>query len=236
MQSIKNKGRILGALFLGVMVFWFIGYVLLDPILNAPEYLTTIFPNKSKITIGVLFELIEVAGVLGITYLLYPVLKKHSDSLALGYFGFRVFESMMLIVAILCPLILITLSEQYIQVGTEDASYFETLGVLLKTTRADWSLYVLAFFHPLAALPLYYFLHKTKLVPRFLSIWGFLAALLVLIDQSFLESFGLGLGRIGGNPITGIPMGLNEIFLGIWLMIKGFNKSTLFFELDHSYK
>ncbi len=63
------------------------------------------------------------------------------------------------------------------------------------------------------------------MVPNFLSVWGFFAALLVLVDQVILESFGLGLGRISGNPITGIPMGLKEIVLGIWLVIKGFNTS-----------
>lgn len=234
MYSTKNVGRILGAFFLGVMVLWYIGYALLDSILNTPDYLLSIYPHKTKITIGVLFELLEVAGVLGITYLLYPILKKYHESLALGYFGFRVFESIMLIVALLCPLILITLSQQYIEIGTEDDAYFETLGILLKTTREDWSLYVLAFFHPMAALPLYYFLYKTKLIPRFLSIWGFLAALFVLVDQVLFESFGLGLGRIGGNPISGIPMGLNEIFLGIWLMIKGFSDSTILSESDYS--
>ena len=227
MDTNKKTGRVVGALFIIVMLLWFIGFYLVDQILTSPDYLADIYPNKTKVKIGVLFELLETAAVLGITFILYPILKKYHESLAIGYVGFRIFESIMLIVALICPLILITLSQEFIQSGFSDASYFETLGNLLKETREDWSLFILAFFHPLAAIPLYYFLYQTKLVPRFISGWGFLAALLVLIDQVVLESFGLGLGRISGNPITGIPMGLNEIVLGVWLVIKGFNESAL---------
>lgn len=218
----KRNGRVVGLLFFLIMFTWYIGFSILDSVLNNPDYLSNIYPQKTKITIGVLFELLEVAMVLGLAFILFPILKKYNDSLAITYVGFRIFESMMLIVALLCPLILISLSQEFIQSGTLDTSYFETLGVLLKETREDWSLLVLAFFHPLAAMPFYYFVYKTKLVPNFLSVWGFFAALLVLVDQVILESFGLGLGRISGNPITGIPMGLNEIVLGIWLVIKGF--------------
>ena len=227
MNSNKKVGRIVGALFIIVMLLWFIGFYLLEQVLNAPDYLADIYPNKTKVTVGVLFELLEVAGVLGITFIMFPILKKYNESLAIGYVGFRIFESIMLVAALICALTLITLSQEFIEAGASDTSYFELLGTLLKEVRVRWSLFVLAFFHPLAALPFYYFLYRTKLVPRFISGWGFLAALFLIIDQVVLESFGLGLIRISGNPITGIPMGLNEIVLGVWLVIKGFNESVL---------
>ena len=228
MTSIKNTGRILGALFLAVMLTWGAGYALMDPLLTSPDYLNSIHPNQTTVTIGVLFELIEVAGVLAITFLIFPLIKKYRESWAIGYVGFRIFESIMLITALICPLLLVNLSHQFIAAGSPNASHFQTLGVLLVELRNDWSLYILAFFHPLAALILYYFLYATKLVPRWLSIWGFLAGVFLLFDQVILESFGLGLGRVGGNPISGIPMGLNEIVLGIWLMVIGFNDTVAF--------
>ena len=227
MSSDKTIGRVVGALFFIIMLLWFLGFIILDPILNDPEYLSNIYPNKIKVTMAVLAELIETAAVLALTFILFPILKKYHESLAIGYVGFRIFESMMLIVALLCPLMLITLSQQYIDTGFTDTSHFETMGILLKELREDWSFFVLGLFHPLAAIPLYYFFYKTKLVPRWISVWGFLAALWVMLDDVVLESFGLGIGRISGNPIAGVPMGLNEIVLGIWLIIKGFDFSKI---------
>jgi len=225
-QSIKNVGKIVGVLFFVVMLLWYLGYATIGAVIDAPDYLKSIYPNKIKVMTGVLFELLEAAAVMGITFLLFPILKRRSDTLAISYMGFRVFETMMLLLALLCVLMLITLSRQYIESGMTDSVYFETTGILLKETRLNWSLYILGLFHPLAALPLYYFLYQSKLIPRFISIWGFLAALWILIDEVILETFGLSMGRIGGNPIAGIAMGLNEIILGIWLIIKGFDEDA----------
>jgi len=220
-HSIKNTGRIIGALFFIVMLLWYLGYATIGGVIDSPDYLQTIYPNRIKVMTGVLFELLEAAAVMGITFLLFPILRRQSDRLAISYVGFRVLETVMLLVSLLCSLLLITLSQQYIESGMTDTTYFETTGILLKETRMKWSLYILGLFHPLAALPLYYFLYKSRLIPRFISIWGFLAALWILIDEVILESFGLGLVSIGG-----IAMGLNEFVLGIWLIIKGFNEDA----------
>lgn len=224
LAAMKKTGRIVGLLFILIMVTWGLGYYILDSIIYTPDYLSDIYQERTKIKIGVLIELIEVALVMGLTFILFPLLKKQSDVLAITYVGFRVFESMMLIVSLMAPLVLITLSQEFLQTAQVDTSYFETIGSLFKDLRIRWSLYVLAFFHPLAAMPMYWFLIKSRLVPRFLSFWGFIAAVLLILEEVILESFGLSFLRISGTPITGIAMGLNEIFLGAWLLIKGFNE------------
>ena len=71
----------------------------------------------------------------------------------------------------------------------------------------------------------YYMLYQTKLVPRFLSVWGFIGAALVLTNTIF-EIFGLNLGT-GIGLLTGLPMLLNELFLGGWLIMKGFNPDAV---------
>jgi hypothetical protein len=61
MNSNKKTARIVGALFLAVMVSWFIGDKLIGSIINVPEYLVTVYPNKTQVIIGVLFELMVVS-------------------------------------------------------------------------------------------------------------------------------------------------------------------------------
>ena len=74
-----------------------------------------------------------------------------------------------------------------------------------------------------SAFIFYYLLYKTKLVPRYISIWG-AVAIFALFIKTILSFFGLIF------PILDIMLILiitNEIFLAVWLMVKGFNLSEL---------
>jgi hypothetical protein len=76
-------------------------------------------------------------------------------------------------------------------------------------------------FFSLAALLLFYLLYQTKLVPRFISIWGLISVALVFA-WNVIELIGIS---ISFGMILAIPMILNEIFLAIWLIIKGFDQT-----------
>ena len=82
---------------------------------------------------------------------------------------------------------------------------------------------LLAIFFSLGALLFYYLLYQSKLVPRWLSVWGFVGAALVL-TWNLLETFGIS---ISAGMILALPIISNEIFLGIWLIAKGFNPSAI---------
>ena len=73
----------------------------------------------------------------------------------------------------------------------------------------------------LAGLMFYYLLYQSKLIPRFISVWGLIGAAFYLTG-GLLEIFGYNLGLI-----LSLPMGFNEIFLGVWLIVKGFNSSII---------
>ena len=82
---------------------------------------------------------------------------------------------------------------------------------------------MLAIFFSLAALLLFYLLYQTRLVPRWLSVWGFIGVASVL-TWNLLELFGI---NVNAGMILAMPMILNEIFLAIWLIVKGFNSSEI---------
>jgi hypothetical protein len=85
-----------GALFLIAMVGSLVGGTWLESITGAPDYLTTVSANEAQVIIGVLLELINCAAVVGIAAMLYPILKKHNENIARGYFGFRILETAIL--------------------------------------------------------------------------------------------------------------------------------------------
>jgi hypothetical protein len=69
-------------------------------------------------------------------------------------------------------------------------------------------------------------LYQSRLVPRFVSVWGLIGAVLILTLNLLLTSNLLEAG-IATGLIFALPMMTNEIFIAIWLIVKGFNSSAI---------
>jgi hypothetical protein len=226
MNTSKTTARIAGALFLLAMVTSLVGGVWLESILTAPDYLATVSGSATQVLLGVLLELINCLAVVGIAAVLFPLMKRHSEALAAGYLGTRVIEAVILAVAAVSPLLIVTLSQEYLGAGAAEATYFQTAGALVMAARGYLASLLTPIFFSLAALLLYYFLYQSRLVPRFIPVWGFIGVV-SLFTWNMLEAFGLS---ISAGMVFALPMILNEIFLGFWLLVKGFNPSAVSIE------
>jgi len=220
MNTSRKIAIIVGALFLIAMVTSLVGGGLLESILDAPDYLINVSANTTPVFIGIFLELVNGIAVVGIGVMMFTILKQHSESIALGYVGFRIIESVFLTVAAILPLSLIALSQEYVKAGASDDSYFQTLGTLLIAARADVAGLLIPVFFSLGALLFYYLLYRSKLIPRFISVWGLIGVALILALNLLDISFGIGM-------LLALPIISNEIFLGIWLIVKGFNPSAI---------
>ena len=230
MISTRKTAIIVGVLFIFAIVMLFIGEALYKPILDSPDYLDNAYPNRIVIIIGILIEFSGVPAVVLLSVFLFPILKKHNEALALGYVGFRVFEAGILNVAYINKLSLVNLSQDYLNKGGVDASYFQYIGSSIQSVN-NWAgttglIYLIVF--ALGSLMLYSVLYKSKLVPRFISAWGFIAAIVLLTGSVLInidmvtEISGLGL-----EPIFWLPIAVAEVMLSIWLIVKGFNSSAI---------
>ena len=222
--SLRKAARIVGVLFIAATVFSILGGVLIGPILDDPDYLINVSASENQVLIGVLFELIAAGAVAGTAIALFPIFKKHNEALALGYVGGRIIEGVFIIVSAIGALLLLTLSREYVA-GASDASHFQTLGSVLLAER-DWNFLVgpnLVF--SLNALIVSYLLYQSRLVPRFLSVWGLIGAPLILA-AGLLIMFGLPrLSYI--SLLLALPIALFEMVLAVWLIVKGFNSSAI---------
>jgi hypothetical protein len=195
----------------------------MESILGVEDYLASVSTEKTQVVMASLLEIINCVMVVGIAALMYPLIKQNSGFLGIGYVGFRVIEASILIAAVLCPLLLVVLSQEYDFVGSGAGAYFETLGVLIKSAREYLTGLLTATFFSLGALLFYYFLYQTKIVPRFIAVWGFIAVPLMLA-WNLIEAFGISLSF---GIVFGLLIILNEIFLGVWLIAKGFNAEAI---------
>lgn len=223
----RKTAIIVGVLFIIATAFLFIGGAIYNPFLESADYLVLTYPNRTTVVIGILLELACVVAIPLIPVFLFPILRKHNEQLALGYVGFRFLEAVLFIATEINRLALIDASRGYLSSEGTDASYFYNLGGSIQAENLwVFSIYVLVF--AIGALIFYSVLYKSKLVPRFISAWGFIAAALILTGTvlSMFEVTLLSLGVVF-ELIFAAPIAVNEMVLAIWLILKGFNSPAI---------
>lgn len=210
-----------GVLFIVATVFLFIGQAFYGPILGSPDYLEIAYPNRTTVIVGILLEFMVVPAIVLIPVLLFPILKGYSEVLALGYVVFRLFEAVLLSVAQTSRLTLINVSQDYLSRGETDAAYFQYIGSSILAEdywAAPGPIYNIVFI--IGALILYYTLYRSKLVPRFIPVLGFIA-LAALLAGALLGAF-IDLS-IAMTLLLVAPIAVQEMILAAWLIVKGFN-------------
>ncbi|MBI5963474.1 MAG: DUF4386 domain-containing protein [Chloroflexi bacterium] len=204
------------------------GAILINPIINAPNYLTIVFPKSMTITSGMLGWMINDIGIVFIGLLMFPILKKQSESMALGYLSMRMFESLLMIVGVFFAMLLIPLSREFIQAGAADITSFQAIGSILKQAE-NWFLNILQLvFLGLGGVILTSMLYQMRLVPRFISVFGIIGYAL-LLPAAIIGLFGL-LDPTPGGPgsILAVPVAIWEIIImPVWLFTKGFNTAAI---------
>jgi hypothetical protein len=226
MDLYRKTAIIVGVLFIIATVAPIISGVFLGSLSDISggddsDYLTETSENEKHVIIGVIFYIIMAVAVASIAIVIYPILKKHNEALALGYVGARIAEGLLFIVNIITILTLLTLSQEFVKAGAPDVSYFQTLGDLL-LAAGDWA-YMLGFglAFTISALILNYVLYRSKLVPRWLSVWGFIGAVLIFVYY-LLQPFSINLVEI-----LFLPIAVQEMVFAVWLIVKGFSPQEI---------
>lgn len=191
--------------------------------LGSDDYLSNVAANESRVALGVLFRLIAAFGSAGIAIALYPVLRRYRKGLALGAVGFRVIEGTFYALGAVSILLLLTLSQEFVKTGTADPGLFSTSGTLLKALD-DWAglAGVLAFY--VGGLLYYCVFYQTRLVPRWLSGWGVAGVVLGAV-AALLILFGVTGSMPTPQIVLNVPIGIQEIVLAVWLIVRGFRPS-----------
>lgn len=121
---------------------------------------------------------------------------------------------------------ILILSQEFVKSPSLNTSEAEIIGSVLRSTRDYINHVFMILFLCIGNLMFYILLLRSKLIPKWLSIWGLfgnslsvVASLLVLFQViEIITSEYLALN---------VPTAIQELILGIWLMIKGFNKRPL---------
>ena len=226
MNRYRKLAIVVGALFITADIFGVVGNLAFrKPILDSADYLINASAHGNQLILGALFTLIGGLACAGIAIGLYPVLRRHNEGLALGAVGFRLIEAMLYALVAAVVLSVLTLSQEYVKTGAPGASSFQASGASLLAV-GDWAgqLSVIAF--TLGALMYYYVFSQSNLIPRWLSVWGLVAAASSLA-AALLSIFGLIAPLAPVFLIMQAPIAFQEIVLAVWLIARGFNTNAV---------
>jgi len=218
MKTYRKTSIIVGVLFIIGTVSGILSAVFTGSILAAPDYLVQVAANEMQMVTGAFFILLMGLSLAMVPVMMYPLFKKQNGALALGAVVFRgPLEAATYILMVVSWLLLIVVSRE--SANAADASSFQALGAVLLRAN-DMINPVLEIVFSLGAVMFYTLFYQTRFIPRWLSGWGLVGAV-VYLAAGVLAMFGTNLEFLLA------PLGLQEMVMALWLIIKGFNPSTL---------
>ena len=208
--SDRRAATTIGVLFIIGTVAGVLSIAVTNPILGAQDYLTQVAARQSQMVAGALLVLTMGFALAMVPAVFYPVGKRYNEVLAMGYVIFRgALEAVIYIVAGLGWLMLVALSSDSARAAGPIAGFLKTAeGVI-------WD-EVIALPFVIGALMFYYVLYQSRLVPRWLSMWGLVGAVLY-IGAPLTHMLGLSFGFLMA------PLAVQEMVMAVWLIARGFS-------------
>ena len=213
-KQTKTIGRQVGVLYILGTVFGILSVAATSSISGSDDVLGAVASHESELALGALLVLAMSFVLAMIPVVAYPILSKVDILLARGYFLFRsVLEATTYLMFAVGWLLLIALSGSTEVPRVWGEVLFDLEGVAVVAT--------IAFL--IGAAMFYVILYRGRLVPRWLSVWGLVAIVPYLVPV-FLGLFSdVDVSTASTTTVLlDAPLGLQEMFLAVWLIVKGF--------------
>ena len=222
----QKIARTAGVLFLITFATSIPALLLYDPILRDNGFSTylTGAGADNQIFLGATLELLLILANVGTALVLFPILKRQNEILALGYVTARIVECVFIAVGILSLLAVVTLRQD---ATGGDAATLGLVGQALVAVKDATFLLGPGFIVGVGnGIILGYLMYRSRLVPRWMAMFGLVGGPLVCLS-GLLVLFGvLDLGGVGQFVFT-IPEIIWEASLGIYLTLKGFRPAPI---------
>jgi hypothetical protein len=211
----------LGCFFLITFITSIGALVLFQPVLDDPVGYIAGAGSDNRIFFGAFLELLLIIANIGTAVVLFPILKRQNEILALGYVTARIMECVLIAVGILAVLTVVTLGQE--AAGGDSG----TVGYALAALK-DWTFILGPGFVVGVGngLLLGYLMYRSGLVPRPMAVLGLIGGPLICAS-GIAVMFGVFDQGGTAQGIATIPEFIWELSLGIWLTVKGFRPSPI---------
>lgn len=227
MTGTRKIARTVGTLYIVGTVAGILSAVVAGPYLKQAGA-TARVGGEGRVVAGSLLVLLMGFSLAMIPVVLFPLLRRVSEVLALGAVLFRgALEAVAYVAVAFTWLGLVTIGRASAGAGADQAAGLVSLRTVLLGAE-EWTTLVLAIVFCLGALMIYGAFFVSRLVPRWLSGWGLVGAVLYL-SVPFLDLVGWdGFGALMA------PLAVQEMVLAAWLIVKGFDEQRGSLGLSHS--
>jgi hypothetical protein len=216
----RKIATIVGVLFIIGTAAGILSVPVMGGILGAPDVLNMVAANQSQVAFGALLMLIMGLALAMVPALMFPILKRLNEPLAIGYVILRgALETFTTLALAMCWLLLVVVARQYADSVAAVASQLSSLGILL-VKAPDTIMTVGSIVFGLGALVLYCLFYQARLIPRWISGWGIVAAVATL---------AAGLSAMFGTDLEILELLMlpQEMVMAVWLIARGFNSSAM---------
>jgi Domain of unknown function (DUF4386) len=225
LSPLRKTALVAGVCYLITFVASIPAVFLLDPVLNDRGYIVGSGAD-TQVLVGGLFDLVNALACIATAVVLFPVVRRQNEAVALGFVTSRMFEAAIIVIGVVSLFAVVTLRQDSAGApGQEDASLVP-IGAALVAVR-DWTFLLGPGLMPgINALLLGYLMYRSGLVPRVIPLVGLIGAPFFLVTA---VATILGLNEQGSvwSAIVVVPIFLWELSLGVWLTVKGFRPSPL---------
>ncbi len=219
----QTIARVTGVLFLISYITSIPQYIILyAPVLADPNYIVGV--GRDTLIIANFLELLLIIATIGTAVVLFPLLRRQNEILALGYVTARIVECVFIAVGILSLLTVVALRQE--AAGADPGSLVLVGSALVALHDPGSFLLGSGFFVGVGnGLILGYLMYTSRLIPRYLAVLGLIAGPLLIVSGVAL--FGVFEAGSVWQSLASVPEFFWELGLGIWLIVKGFNPSAL---------
>jgi hypothetical protein len=190
--------------------------------LTGADILSRAAAGSSQLTLSAFLILVMGFSLSAMTLFLYPLFRKDSEPLAMGLVVFRgALEGIGYVLVALNILLLIALGQQYVATGADSAA-LQSVGYVIYQ-YGDISGPVGTFAFLIGATCLYVSFYRTRLIPRWLSVWG-LIGVVPYLAYALLHFFHIDNGV---GLYLQMPLAIQEMVMGGWLIIAGFKQGAV---------
>ncbi len=219
MTSLRKTAFVAGLLYL-ITYLAIPTIALYSPVLSDPAFITS-SGSTTGVLWGTVLELIVAFAIVGTGVVLFPVLRRQNEAVALGFVTSRLFEAGVITVGILSLLSIVTLQRDVASTPGADAGTLVVVGQSLVGAH-DWSFLIGQTLLPgINALLLGSLFYRSRLVPRVIPLMGLIGGPL-LISSAIGQVIGINEQYSAWSAIAVLPIFLWELLLGLWLVFKGF--------------
>jgi hypothetical protein len=221
-RSGRPLGRYLGVAYLVVFAGSALSGALWPPLSGiTADKLASLGENTALLRWASVIELfITSVGIVVLGTLLYMVLRRQDRLWSRIALGWWIAEAVTLAMSTVGAFLLIPVAEEYAEAGSAAAPYLVGLAdMLVRFDRVTWEIHMV--FFAVGGLVWYVLMYQSRCVPRWLSVWGFLAVSLGLVSTFALFATDADLFYLG------FPTGVFEVVLGIWLVTKGLSSRRI---------